>query len=478
MKVHPAANVLPMLSEGELKELAHNIKASGLLHPIIVDDKEQVVDGRNRLAACKMAKVKPRFEKLNGRDPRAYVISANLARRNLTKGQQAMVVAMLYPEREKGGRGKKSKAGNCPETGQFSKQRLSDARTVIKHSRELAESVLKGNRSLDQALKLITSPGPDDPSDERERRSRVLKVHFADYKDIKAFAELVNPKLSKIGNAPITRKTRSIYYPKPWWSEFWQGMPHFHQEDRDPIQTIKVYFPDKKDVEEFAGLVGQNIKDTTKFIWYPKAEISSVKYRRYVHDGTPSDDLKNRIYKLACTIPVPPEVLHNYIAQNGGPDGPTSAQADEILSELEALASSPDVVRDKINRVLAQPAEVAGRPQPQIGASRQQEVMARVAKLARDVMQGMISPAAMKKYILMKSGAGCLNDISTDQWETILSELEALASDPSALTAKISQVILAKPTSTDYHSEYDGPLEPSEYDDSPNETIPENYPEE
>jgi hypothetical protein len=45
-----------------------------------------IVDGRNRLAACKIADVKPTFEKLNGQDPLAYIVSANLARRNLTKG--------------------------------------------------------------------------------------------------------------------------------------------------------------------------------------------------------------------------------------------------------------------------------------------------------------------------------------------------------------------------------------------------------
>jgi hypothetical protein len=48
---------------------------------------------------------------------------------------QAMAMAFAYPEPEKGGRGKK---GNLPETGQFSKQRLSIARQVLRHSREFA----------------------------------------------------------------------------------------------------------------------------------------------------------------------------------------------------------------------------------------------------------------------------------------------------------------------------------------------------
>jgi hypothetical protein len=193
MKIHSAADVLPMLPAEELKELADNIKANGLLHPIIVDDKDQIVDGRNRLAACRMAKVKPKFEKLNGRDPRDYIISANLARRNLTKGQQAMVVAMLYPEPEKGGRGKKSEARNRPETGQFSKQRLSDARTILRHSRKVAESVMKGYITLDKALEVINKGAggkgsksgrhkpPQPPENEIDYQLICLRASFEDF---------------------------------------------------------------------------------------------------------------------------------------------------------------------------------------------------------------------------------------------------------------------------------------------------------
>jgi hypothetical protein len=61
----------------------------------------------------------------------------------LTKGQQAMALAMIYPEPHS----KKSK-----ESLPFSKMRLSQARSVLRHSRDLAESVLKGSVSLDEAL--------------------------------------------------------------------------------------------------------------------------------------------------------------------------------------------------------------------------------------------------------------------------------------------------------------------------------------
>ena len=149
LRVHPAADVFPMLAEDELKELAADIKANGLLQPIVVaeiDGEEMLIDGRNRRAACKIAEVEPETVGLNGVDPRAYIISVNIHRRHMTKGQQAMAVAMVYPEPEKGGRGKKS-----PEPVGISQQRVSEARFVLRHAPDLADNVLSGATKLDQA---------------------------------------------------------------------------------------------------------------------------------------------------------------------------------------------------------------------------------------------------------------------------------------------------------------------------------------
>src|SRR6516162_8020043 len=92
-KVHPVAALFPMLSDQELKELAEDIKEKGLQQAIMLDKNEQIVDGRNRMAACEIAKITPKFETLNGIEPEAYIISQNLARRHMTGGQRAMVAA-------------------------------------------------------------------------------------------------------------------------------------------------------------------------------------------------------------------------------------------------------------------------------------------------------------------------------------------------------------------------------------------------
>ena len=94
-EIHEAAALFPMLPDDELAELAEDIKANGLVHPIVLDDEGVLIDGRNRLAACRLAGVPPRFTSLNGHDPVAYILSVNVARRNLTKGQRTLGAVVL-----------------------------------------------------------------------------------------------------------------------------------------------------------------------------------------------------------------------------------------------------------------------------------------------------------------------------------------------------------------------------------------------
>jgi ParB-like chromosome segregation protein Spo0J len=152
MQVHPLAAVFPMMTDDELADLADDIKEHGLIHPIVLDADGTLVDGRNRLRACEIAGIEPTFETLNGHDAAAFIVSANLERRNLTKGQQAMALAMIYPQPDKRGRGNKGKA---EETSGFSQKRLAQARSILRHSQALADDVMTKRRSLDAALDIV-----------------------------------------------------------------------------------------------------------------------------------------------------------------------------------------------------------------------------------------------------------------------------------------------------------------------------------
>jgi DNA modification methylase len=96
MKIHPAAEIFPMLSDEELDSLAVDIKTHGLRHPLVMHDRE-LLDGRNRLAACKIAGVDPSFVEYEGDSPVSFVISVNIKRRQLDASQRACVAVEIMP---------------------------------------------------------------------------------------------------------------------------------------------------------------------------------------------------------------------------------------------------------------------------------------------------------------------------------------------------------------------------------------------
>lgn len=146
MRAHPVADMFPMMSEHELRELAADIKANGMHEPIVLDPSEWkkkypeplhgklkrrawrqafekaiddgailIVDGRNRYTAGKMADL-PWMSSCDGGtyeityrefgdsiigpleyrdDITGFIISKNIHRRHLTESQRAMVAAKI-----------------------------------------------------------------------------------------------------------------------------------------------------------------------------------------------------------------------------------------------------------------------------------------------------------------------------------------------------------------------------------------------
>lgn len=118
LQVHPAADLFPLMSEPELKELAADIKKHGLIDPVILwrdDGGLSLLDGRNRLDAMELAgisfymtakdlrtpdgkvlsKTHPQAVYALKTDPYAFVLSANIHRRHLTAGQKRELIAKL-----------------------------------------------------------------------------------------------------------------------------------------------------------------------------------------------------------------------------------------------------------------------------------------------------------------------------------------------------------------------------------------------
>jgi len=138
LKVHPAAELFPLMSEPELRELGEDIKANGLRLSIVLY-KGKLLDGRNRLDAMESVGIKFGFHAdastkefyylhacdgsdvfdggvghinhFDG-DPYDFVLPANLHRRHLTSEQKRELIAKVLkakPEASSAAVAKKTK---------------------------------------------------------------------------------------------------------------------------------------------------------------------------------------------------------------------------------------------------------------------------------------------------------------------------------------------------------------------------------
>lgn len=194
MEFHPAANLLPMMSDDELDELVEDIRQNGLQVPIeLYEDK--ILDGRNRWMACQMAEVEPDFVDMTGEvEPYVYACSQNLKRRNLDKSQKALVAARFRDHFEteakermqaggrEGGKGVQNSSHPIDDTGK-SRDKAGDAlgvsgfsvdqasKVIKQGSKDLVNAVERGEVSVSAAAKLADKPKAEQSKVVRDGRA-------------------------------------------------------------------------------------------------------------------------------------------------------------------------------------------------------------------------------------------------------------------------------------------------------------------
>lgn len=166
-----------MLPEGELSELANDIKTNGLKEKIWLYEGK-ILDGRNRWLACKQAGVEPKTTDYTGDTPASFVLSLNLHRRHLTPSQKATVAVEILPwfEREAKKRQATSTGGSKPQlrpkldkadrsdalAGQalgVGRSYVSDAKAIKQKAPQLFQQVKAGEKTIQQAKKELTRSG-------------------------------------------------------------------------------------------------------------------------------------------------------------------------------------------------------------------------------------------------------------------------------------------------------------------------------
>ena len=99
-EAHPVANVFPLMNEEQIRELAEDIQNHGQRVAIALQKTPNgdtlVLDGRNRLLACELAGIPPRYEYIDPTvNPVAFIVSTNAVRRHQNESQRALSAARL-----------------------------------------------------------------------------------------------------------------------------------------------------------------------------------------------------------------------------------------------------------------------------------------------------------------------------------------------------------------------------------------------
>lgn len=160
LEIHPLANTFPLMADSEIDGLAADIAANGL-HEAITLYEGRVLDGRNRLLACKKSGLEPRFQEYKGNSALQYVVSMNLKRRHLNESQRGMVGARLA-NMPPGYRTDLEPAANLPEVISeahaaemlnVSERTLRSAKMILREAPEMAAEIDAGEVTIGAVLK-------------------------------------------------------------------------------------------------------------------------------------------------------------------------------------------------------------------------------------------------------------------------------------------------------------------------------------
>lgn len=165
VEVHPAANLFPMMDRVALTRLVEDIRINGLQQPVALLPDGRLIDGRNRMLACKKIGIEAVTVTVNPEDPVAFAVSANLHRRDLTSEQRAAIAARLVlPALEAQAMEKKASAkrhsegdGNTVDVEKVRQLRDGRAPRSVERAAEIAGT----NNNYVSTAKRILKSAPD-----------------------------------------------------------------------------------------------------------------------------------------------------------------------------------------------------------------------------------------------------------------------------------------------------------------------------
>lgn len=188
--VHPYADEFPMASEDELNELADSIAAVGLIHAVVITPDGLVLDGRNRLEACRRADIEPHTELRDGTDDeyKEFVIGVNTTGRRESMTVQiaaASTALVLGEEKRVNGQWKRNALGEDLHLTTDSKKALAQCGLILD---TLGRDALREVRDGAASLNAVYERAVEAREADRLARER-LEREAAEEAGAKAFIE-------------------------------------------------------------------------------------------------------------------------------------------------------------------------------------------------------------------------------------------------------------------------------------------------
>lgn len=234
VKIHQLAYLFPEMQPGEFAELKADIKANGLLEPIITY-QDEIIDGRHRFKACEELGIEPRFEAYEGDSPASFVVSKNLMRRQLTSSQKAAVAVDMLPFFEEEARKRMQAGVELDPT-----QKIAEG-----ESRQQVADVLGTNRQYVSDAKKLKEENPEIFEDVKTGK---INLHQANKEvkktKVKQAEQQIDQTQSNQTDIYTTDKKYQIIYADPAW-EYWSGGQknqslHYKTMTIDDIKALPV----------------------------------------------------------------------------------------------------------------------------------------------------------------------------------------------------------------------------------------------
>lgn len=224
-ETHPAADLFPMLDDVGLQRLAEDIKTQGQKVPIVLLDGK-VLDGRNRLLACKKGGVEPRFVQHDGSNPWRAVWSLNKERRHITDAVRLALIGDVMVRGSYGWDAEQAKAKEKTAKGRakaVSDRRGKGGKATSRPSRDgpLERDKSAVSRSNEETSRVAKDLGVSSATLERARKiaaDPVLAeaVRTGDMKGMEALRTAKRNELAERATKSPSGKYRVVYADPPW----------------------------------------------------------------------------------------------------------------------------------------------------------------------------------------------------------------------------------------------------------------------